>query len=218
MAAATATGMSIPVLYEDEHIVIVDKPAGMLVVNAPGRRRPTVVDVVGRQLGQRVFAVHRLDEDTTGVLVLARNADSRRALDGMFRAHAIERVYLALVSRAPSPLAGTIESRLIEADGLMRSVIGRGQHAVTHYETRERRQHAALVECRLETGRRNQIRVHMAEIGCPIVGDRKYGWRRGRGVDADRPLLHAWRVRLRHPITGSRLAVEAPPAETLLQP
>lgn len=210
--------MNLPVLYQDEHLLIVDKPAGLLVVQAPGRRQPTVVDLASRQFGMRLFAVHRLDEDTTGALVLARTAEARRALDGMFRAHAIERVYLALVSHTPSPPAGTIESRLVEANGLMRSVVGRGQRAVTHYETRARRQHAALVECRLETGRRNQIRVHMAEIGCPIVGDRKYGWRPGRGVVAERPLLHAWRLRLRHPITGSRIAIEVPPAETLLRP
>jgi len=210
--------MNIPILYEDEHLVVVDKPAGMLVVGAAGRRQQTVVDAVGRQLGARVFAVHRLDEDTTGVLVLARTAEARRALDGMFRSHAVVRVYLALVSRTPSPPAGTIESRLVEEQGVMRSVVGRGQRAVTHYETRERREGAALVECRLETGRRNQIRVHMAEIGCPIVGDRKYGWRRGRGASADRPLLHAWRLRLRQPITGAELRVEAPPGEALLRP
>jgi 23S rRNA pseudouridine1911/1915/1917 synthase len=204
-----AAGGEIAILHADDHLLVVDKPAGLLVVGAPGRSGPTAVDRVGRQLGARVFAVHRLDEDTTGVLVLARTLEAKRALEGMFRAHAIERVYLALVARAPSPAAGTIESRLVEEGGAMRSVAGRGQRAVTHYALRERRAGGALVECRLETGRRNQIRVHMAEIGCPVVGDRKYGWRPRRGERIARPLLHAWRLRLRHPITGALLEIEA---------
>jgi 23S rRNA pseudouridine1911/1915/1917 synthase len=208
----------IPILHSDEHLLVADKPAGLLVVEAPGRSGPTAVERLGRQLGARVYAVHRLDEDTTGVLVLARTLAAKKALDGMFRAHAIERVYLALVARAPSPAAGTIESRLIEEDGTMRSVVGRGQRAVTHYALRERRIGGALVECRLETGRRNQIRVHLAEIGCPIVGDRKYGWRPRRGERVARPLLHAWRLRLRHPITGVEVVVEAVAPEDELRP
>ena len=96
----------IGILYQDEHLMVVDKPAHMLVVEAPGRRDRTVVHEVGSQIGARVHAVHRLDEDTTGVLVLARSEESKARLEEVFRQHRAERVYLTLVSRAPSPAAG----------------------------------------------------------------------------------------------------------------
>ncbi len=169
----------IRVLWQDDDLVVVDKPAATLVVDAPGRTGPTVVELVGRQLGHRVFAVHRLDEDTTGVLALARREESRAPLESVFRAHRAERVYLALASRVPSPPAGRVESRLVEGpDGVMRPTTDRrGELAITEYRLIDRRPAGALLECRLETGRRNQIRAHLAALGCPIVGDRKYGWR-----------------------------------------
>ena len=202
---------SIPILHQDDHILVVDKPPRLLVVPAPGRSGATVVDRVQKQLGERVYAVHRLDEDTTGVLALARSLEAKKALEQVFRAHEAERVYLAVVCRAPSPLAGRIESKLRENKrGVMESVVrGHGQHAVTHYRTVRRLQRDTLVECRLETGRRNQIRAHLSELGCPVVGDRKYGYRsRGEGAPK-RPMLHAWRLRFRHPIDGVEIAVEA---------
>ncbi|MBK8980625.1 MAG: RluA family pseudouridine synthase [Planctomycetes bacterium] len=212
----------VAVLFADEHLAVVDKPPGLLVVPAPGRRGPTLIDLLGRQLGARVFAVHRLDEDTSGVLVVARTDVARVALEAVFRAHAAERIYRAVTARAPSPLAGRIESRLREGpDGVVRSARRGedGERAVTEYRLLERHRRHALLECRLETGRRNQIRAHLAELGCPIVGDRKYGWRR-QGADAlqaRRPLLHAWHVRFVHPLTGTELAVCAVPAEPALR-
>lgn len=212
---------AIRVVYSDETLVVVDKPARCLVVGAPGRRGRTLVDRLSVQLGERVLPVHRLDEDTTGVLVLARGPAARELLEPIFRAHAADRIYLALVSRAPSPPAGRIESRLtVGDDGVVRSVTGgSGEHAVTLYRTLARRPSGVLVECRLDTGRRNQIRVHLAELGCPIVGDRKYGWRARRGqARPTRPLLHAWRLALTHPRTGERLELSAPPHEPELRP
>jgi 23S rRNA pseudouridine1911/1915/1917 synthase len=220
MSVPLADPSPIPVLYDDEHLLVVDKPARCLVVDAPGRRGATAVDRVGRQLGERVYAVHRLDEDTTGVLVLARTEASREALEQVFRRHEAQRVYLALASRMPSPPAGRIESRLaVGRDGVVRSVTGRGgELAVTRFRTLERRDRHALLECELETGRRNQIRVHLSELGCPLVGDRKYGWR-GRGAGGpDRPLLHAWRIRFVHPVTGEPIEVVSDPIEPELRP
>jgi 23S rRNA pseudouridine1911/1915/1917 synthase len=210
------------ILWQDDDLLVVDKPPRMLVVPAPGRRGNTVVDLVSRQLGQRVFAVHRLDEDTTGVLVLARTPASRVGLEEVFRTHRAQRVYLALASRVPSPPAGRIESRLIEGpDGVMQVTDDRrGEVAITEYRTLGRRDGGALLECRLETGRRNQIRAHLAAVGCPIVGDRKYGWRSGRRarVQAMRPLLHAWRLSLPHPNGESVVEVESTPPEVELRP
>lgn len=220
MSRDLADSPAIPLLYSDEHLLIVDKPPRCLVVDAPGRRSATAVDRVGRQLGQRVFAVHRLDEDTTGVLVLARTEEGREALEQVFRRHEAERTYLALASRVPSPPAGRIESQLaVGRDGIVRSVSGRGgERAVTRFRTLERRGRHALLECELETGRRNQIRVHLSELGCPLVGDRKYGWRTRGSGGPDRPLLHAWRIRFIHPITGDQVEVECDPAEAELRP
>jgi len=203
--------MSIPVLYQDEHLLIVDKPARLLVVSAPGRSGRTAVDRMQEQLGSRVLAVHRLDEDTTGVLALARSHDAKKRLENIFRAHEAERIYLAVTSHAPSPPAGRIESRLRENSyGVVESTqSGPGHKAVTHYRILRRLKRGTLVECRLETGRRNQIRVHLAGLGSPIVGDRKYGYR-PRGKEPRRlPMLHAWRLRFHHPFTGEEVVAEA---------
>ncbi|MHC4078159.1 MAG: RluA family pseudouridine synthase [Planctomycetota bacterium] len=210
----------IPILYRDDHLLVVHKPSRQLVVPAPGRSGRTVVDEVTAQLGHRVFAVHRLDEDVTGVLVLANCEAAREPLEQVFRGHQAERLYLALLSRAPSPPAGRIESRLREeSSGLVRSVAGGpGTDAITEYRTLKRVDHHTLVECRLLTGRRNQIRVHMADLGCPIVGDRKYGFRSRGRASFKRPLLHAYTVKFRHPITGAEVFVQAEPAEKELMP
>ena len=211
------------ILHRDEDLLVVDKPPGLLVVEAPGRTGATLVELVSKQIGERVFAVHRLDEDTSGVLVLARSEAGREGLDALFREHRAQRVYLALATSVPNPRAGRIESWLqVCDDGIVRSSSrpGKGERAVTEYRVRERRGPDALIECRLETGRRNQIRVHLAELGCPIVGDRKYGWRarRGGGPKVKRPLLHAWRIAFAHPVHGTQVEVEAVPPEQILRP
>lgn len=190
-ARAIATP-DVPILFADDAVLVVAKPAGMLVVPAPAQRRPTVVDVVSAASGSRVHAVHRLDEDTTGTLVLARTRTSQVWLEDVFRQHRAQRTYLALVSHTPSPTAGRIESRLrVGKDGIVRSVARGGEVAITDYRVLARRGEDVLVECRLQTGRRNQIRVHMHDLGCPLCGDRKYGWRPRREATFARVMLHA---------------------------
>lgn len=209
----------IPVVHEDDHIIVVDKPDGMLVVDAPGRHGPTVVDCVASQLGTPVHAVHRLDEDTTGLLALARTDVARAAMEGLFRAHAVERDYLALTSAAPSPPSGRIEARLLADErGIVRVVRRGGQSASTDYETLGRRGRCTLLRCRLLTGRRNQIRAHLAAMGCPLAGDRKYGFRARPGEAFRRPMLHSWRMAFVHPITGERLELIAWPSVPELDP
>lgn len=209
----------VSILHRDDHLVVLDKPAGLLVVPAPDRKAATLVDVVGKQLECRVQAVHRLDEDTTGVMVVALSDAGRVGMEALFRAHAVERDYLALVASTPSPPAGKIESALLEgADGVMRVVPKGGERAVTHYETLTRRGSGALVRCRLETGRRNQIRAHLAALGCPLAGDRKYGFRARHGERWARVMLHSWSVRFTHPVTGELVAHTVIPREPELQP
>ena len=206
------------VLHQDEDLVVVDKPPGILVVPAPGRGEATLVDRVSQQLGERVQAVHRLDEETSGANVMARSETGRVGMEALFRTHAVAREYLALASAAPSPPAGRIESQLLEdAGGVVRVVPRGGQRAVTHYRTICRRDRCTLLSCRLETGRRNQIRAHLAALGCPLAGDRKYGFRARPGERFPRVMLHSWQLRFVHPVTGNEVAVRIEPAEPELR-
>mgnify|MGYP001175132261 CR=1 FL=1 len=208
----------VTVLHDDDHLLIVNKPKGVLVVPAPGRNAPTMVDLLREQLGRTVHAVHRLDEDTTGCLALAFDEEARTALDATFRNHSAERDYLALTTAVPSPEAGCIDGNVEEGrDGVVRVVRRGGKRAVTHYQTLERRGRGALVRCRLETGRRNQIRVHLAALGCPVAGDRKYGYRPRPGDRYPRVMLHSWSLKLAHPIYHHRVAVTCDPGEAELQ-
>jgi 23S rRNA pseudouridine1911/1915/1917 synthase len=210
---------TVPILHRDDHVVVIDKPAGMLVVPAPGRSAGTIVEVLGAQLGCRVHAVHRLDEDTTGALALALDDVGRAGMEALFRQRAVHREYLALVAAAPSPPAGTIESNVEEGpDGIVRVVQRGGVRAITHYETVARRDRCTLLCCRLETGRRNQIRVHMAALGSPLAGDRKYGFRARPGERFARVMLHSWRMRFEHPVTGREVFVEVAAPEPILRP
>jgi len=156
----------------------------------------------------RVLAVHRLDEDTTGAMVFALDDAARAAMEELFRRHAVAREYLALASAAPSPPAGRVESQLVEGDdGVVRVAARGGQRAVTHYETIARRERCTLLRCRLETGRRNQIRAHLAALGCPLAGDRKYGFRARGDERFPRVMLHSWRLRFAHPFRAGDVAV-----------
>ena len=209
----------VPILYRDDHLVVADKPAGMLVVAAPGRRAPTLVDVLSLQLGLRVLPVHRLDEDTTGCIGFALDESARVRLERAFRDHAIERDYLALATAVPSPEAGRIEANLAEGgDGVVRVVAHGGKTAVTHYQALARRERCCLLRCRLETGRRNQIRAHLAALGCPLAGDRKYGYRPRSDESFPRPMLHSWRLRMEHPITSEPLEVVSVPVDAVMRP
>lgn len=222
-----AIARDILIRHQDEHIVVVDKPAGLTTVRhadeakALGARAqrflpPTLVDLLPRVLKPplkgRIRAVHRLDKETSGLLVLARTADAESALGKQFRSHQIERTYLALVRGQAQE--ERIESDLVadRGDGRRGSGAG-GQHAVTHVRVVERLGGFTLVECRLETGRTHQVRIHLGERGTPLCGERVYDRPlHGQPVrdtsGAKRPMLHAATLALVHPATGQRLAWE----------
>lgn len=203
------------ILWLDEHLCIVDKPSGLLSQDAPGRSGPDLrarlaATLEARDEAKLLFAVHRLDEETSGSIAFARTTEARTALESIFRTHAAERVYHALVLGTPKLDQAVIESRLqADADGMVRVVSRGGQVARTEYLVLARFDGFCLVACRLDTGRRNQIRVQLTEIGCPLVGDRKYGRRRAR-IKARRTMLHASALGFRHPITGAQVEVFAP--------
>ena len=221
--ARTVAG-KLRVLHEDRHVLIVDKAAGLLTLPTPDRERDTLVERVRRYLairhgGQRPFVgvVHRLDKDTSGALALARSPEAVRAFQALFKAHDIERQYLAVVEGVPARSEGTIEQALVTDRGDLRRGVARrpeqGRPAVTHYRVIERfGPVAALVACWLETGRTHQIRIHMAEIGHPVVGDLIYRPRERPRSKATfhRQALHAQVLGFRHPLTGQDVHVEAP--------
>jgi len=205
------------VLYEDGDVLIVDKPAGLLTVPTEAREKDTLwsraLHYLQHRYGGRPHAgiVHRLDKDTSGALVFARNRAAHHALQDRFRTHAIDREYVALVEGAPKD-SGTFDADLVREGGLRRTVARPGQEgrrAVTRYRTVERFPDAALVSVRPETGRTHQIRVHFSAAGHPVLGDRVYG----NAKLAPRQMLHARRLGFPHPVTGEVVAAESPVPE-----
>jgi 23S rRNA pseudouridine1911/1915/1917 synthase len=184
------------VAHQDADLVVVDKPAGMLTAPTPESDRNNLASALGRALGQAVYVVHRLDLDTSGLLVFARTEEANRALSELFRVHDVERVYLAA-------LAGVVADDERAVDLPIE-----GRRAVTHVRVLERFATATLVRCQLETGRTHQIRLHARHLGHPVLGDRRYG--APTPMDPPRMALHAAVLGIVHPRTGEPLRRESP--------
>ena len=214
--------------YEDEHLLVVDKPAGLVVHPAAGNREGTLVNALlhhcaGRLSGiggvARPGIVHRIDKDTSGLLVVAKTDVAHEGLARQFAAHSIDRRYLAIVNGVPKAAAGTIDAPLARSSHDRKKIAivetDRGKRAVTHWKRVKPLRDGALVECQLETGRTHQVRVHMASIGHPLLGDPVYG--RGKSVhrqllnqlDFHRQALHAAGLGFTHPVTKARLSFES---------
>jgi 23S rRNA pseudouridine1911/1915/1917 synthase len=217
------------VVYEDRHIIVVDKPAGLVVHQGAGNERATLVDgLLARFFDLAAMAelphgagrpgiVHRLDKGTSGLLVVARSQEALEALSSQFRAHTARRSYIALVEGIIAEDAGVIEAPIARSsrDPTKMAVVAAGRFARTSYTVRERFYspfESTLVEASLETGRTHQVRVHFAAIGHPLVGDGRYGSRdrASRGsLPEERVFLHAWRLEIEHP-EGGRMAWSSP--------
>ena len=210
---------SLPVLFEDPYLLVVDKPAGLVTHPTVTRRTGTLVNrllSLGVPLStaggeDRPGIVHRLDAGTSGAMVVVKDDRTHRALQELFRRHAVDRRYLALVRGVPRHDRFVIEAPLAREGARIRVRTATGKDAATEIEVRERFARAALIEARPRTGRTHQIRVHLSAAGHPVLGDRAYG---GGGDDAAalglaRPFLHSWRVAFDHPITGSRVEANA---------
>ena len=221
------------IVFEDEHLLVVDKPAGLVVHPAAGNREGTLVNALlhhcaGRLSGiggvARPGIVHRIDKLTSGLLVVAKTDVAHEGLGRQFAAHSIERRYLAIVGGLPKTAQGTIDAPLARSSHDRKKIAivesakedgGRGKRAVTHWRRLEPLNDAALVECRLGTGRTHQVRVHMASIGHPLLGDPVYG--RGKSVhrqllnqlDFHRQALHAAGLGFVHPVTKARLSFDS---------
>jgi len=209
--------MELALPYEDEHLLVVDKPAGLVVHPAPGHAQGTLVhgllayDVEGGEEQERPGIVHRLDRDTSGLLVVARSADAHRGLQELVQAREVTREYLALVVGRPRSRAGTIDAPIgrDRHDPLRHSLdTNTPRAAVTHFEVEELLRRHALLRVRLETGRTHQIRVHLTAIDLPVAGDAVYG--RTGELGLNRQFLHATRLAFSHPVTGKHVDVTSP--------
>ncbi len=212
-------GPRIPVIYEDEEIVVVEKPAGLAIHSGAGREgEPTLVSSLlaqGVRLagggGDRVGVVHRLDADTSGVMVLAKTEEAYRSLVEQFQRREVGKEYLALVEGEVEPEKGLIEGPIGRDPHRPRwmGIVEGGKEAITEFEVLRRGKGRTLLLVRPKTGRTHQIRVHLSSIGHPVVGDPLYG--RGEG----RLMLHAWRLSFRHPKSGEMLSFSASPPPEL---
>jgi 23S rRNA pseudouridine1911/1915/1917 synthase len=213
------------IVFEDEHLLVVDKPAGLVVHPAAGNPDGTLVNALLHHCGgslsgiggvARPGIVHRIDKDTSGLLLVAKTDVAHEGLAKQFAAHSIERRYLALVNGVPNTAEGTVDAPLARSSTNRKKISivegSRGKRAVTHWRRLQILREAALVECRLETGRTHQVRVHMASLGYPLLGDPVYG-RSGKNnrellksLNFYRQALHAAELGFTHPVTKHRLS------------
>ena len=209
--------VTVPVVYEDEHLLVVDKPAGLTVHPGAGREQGTLagqlltLGAAGGRDPERPGIVHRLDRDTSGLLVVARSAEAHAALQDAIRRRAVERRYLALVRGHPRSRTGRIDAPMgrDRRDPTRRSLdTDEPRAAVTLFEIVETTEGHALLDVRLETGRTHQIRVHLAAIDLPVAGDSQYGVAGDLGLE--RQFLHAHRLRFGHPLTGADVDLSSP--------
>ena len=208
------------VVWEDEHLLIVDKPAGVVVHPAPGHHRTTLVDWLAARSGGAwsPHVVHRLDRDTSGLMLVAKGEHSQRALRELIRTRAVEREYVALLQGRPRSKEGTIDAP-IGRDPRRRTRMStrtdKPREARTHFAVERELGPFTLVRVRLETGRTHQIRAHFAALRLPICGDREYGGRRLPGLD--RQFLHSARIAFAHPVTGARIELRSPLPDDLAE-
>jgi 23S rRNA pseudouridine1911/1915/1917 synthase len=220
-----AQDIPLRVIFEDEHLLVVDKPAGLVVHPAAGNADGTLVNALLHHCGgslsgiggvARPGIVHRIDKDTSGLLVVAKTDVAHEGLSRQFAAHSIGRHYLAIVSGVPKTSKGTVDAPLARSSTNRKKIAiveeGRGKRAVTHWCRLQALRDAAFVECRLETGRTHQVRVHMASLGHPLLGDPVYG-RSGKThgkllkeLGFHRQALHAAELGFTHPVTKGRLS------------
>ena len=225
-----AQDIPLAIVHEDEHLLVVDKPAGLVVHPAAGNLDGTLVNALlhhcrGQLSGiggvARPGIVHRIDKDTSGLLAVAKTDRAHEGLAKQFAAHSIDRRYLAAVSGVPALVAGTVDAPLARSSSDRKKMAivadGRGKRAVTHWRKLKAWRDAALVECRLETGRTHQVRVHLASLGHPLLGDPVYGRSPPkrvqellRSLNFHRQALHAAALGFIHPVSSKELSFESP--------
>ena len=221
-----AQDIPLEILYQDADLAVVYKPSGMVVHPAAGNPDGTLVNALLHRLDQlsgiggeiRPGIVHRIDKDTSGLLLVAKNDFSHAALSDQIKEHSVQRAYLAIVQGGFREDEGTIEGPIGRhpVDRKKMAIVPNGKEAATHWRVIERLRGAALLECRLTTGRTHQIRVHMASIGHPLLGDPLSGPKKMPHPISGGQLLHAFRIGFVHPRSGEHMLFEAPPEQRFL--
>ena len=214
------------VVYEDGDVIVVNKPRGMVVHPAPGHPDGTLVNALLKHLDHlsgiggeiRPGIVHRIDKDTSGLLLVAKNDFSHLSLSEQIKEHSVQRAYMAIVQGGMRQDSGSVEGPIGRhpVDRKKMAIVPDGREAMTHWRVMERLKGATLLECRLTTGRTHQIRVHMTSIGHPLLGDPLYGPKKMPYPVRGGQLLHAFRIGFVHPRTGEEMLFEAPPEERFL--
>ena len=227
--------IALDIVYEDNDIIVINKPSGMVVHPAAGNPNGTLVNALLHHCGDslsgiggvvRPGIVHRIDKDTSGLLVVAKNDDAHLSLSEQLKDHDVSRVYFAIVCGNPKNDAGTIDAPIGRSPvdrkkmAIIRDPLKNSKNAVTHYEVLERFRGFAFVRCELETGRTHQIRVHMSSIGHPLLGDEVYGGSGSKFCQTNKALisgqcLHAGELRLTHPKTNEYMTFFAPMPDTM---
>ncbi len=213
-SAPRADALPFPILYEDEHLIVVNKPAKLLSVATDKEKARTAYHMVtdyvkARRVGDRIFVIHRLDRDTSGVLMFARDPEPKELFQSRWNEIVARRGYLAVVEGTPKPDRDTIRSFLVETDTHLSfsGAPGKGaKEAITSYQVVKTGGGYALLDINIETGRKNQIRVHMKELGHPVAGDKQYG---ARTNPIGRLCLHANELSFTHPVTGEQITFKA---------
>ncbi len=214
--SADSVDVDVPIIFQDEYLLVVDKPAGLVVHPAPGHPTGTLSQLLGPLIAGgeegRKGVVHRLDRDTTGLLILARTEESHRAFRALIDDRAVIREYTAAVRGHPPTAEGTIDAP-IGRDRKRRTRVSTAtdvaREAVTHFSVIETFAHDSLLQVRLETGRTHQIRAHLASISLPVIGDPEYGPPGPPPAGLKRQFLHASRLKFEHPFTGAQVEVES---------
>jgi RluA family pseudouridine synthase len=183
--------VNIPVIYEDNYLLIVNKPSGLLTVTTPKNEKRTLTSILG------LYPCHRLDRDTSGLIIYAKDKFSQQKMADEFKQRQVKKVYIAFVSGIPDKRGGVIKNKI------------EGMSAQTYYKVIERRSGFAIVEARPFTGRTNQIRIHFKSIGHPVLGEDKFAFRKDFKIKAKRLMLHAKALEFKHPITGKILRLES---------
>ncbi|APV50718.1 RNA pseudouridine synthase [Betaproteobacteria bacterium GR16-43] len=209
-----AEALDLPLVFEDDDVMVVDKPAGLVVHPGSGNWAGTMLNALLHHAPQvkhlpRAGIVHRLDKETSGLLVVAKTEAAQNDLVRQLQARTVKRTYLA-IARGKVPDQGTVDQPIGRhpVNRTRMAIVASGKPAVTHFRVKERLPHHTLVQCELETGRTHQIRVHLASLGHPLEGDPEYGGRGPRRLP--RQALHAWKLAFRHPRTQETVSFESP--------
>ena len=215
LASTKRSSLPFEIIYEDNELVVINKPAGLLSMADAREKEKTAYHLVGEYLKSkdrqaRVFIVHRLDRDTSGVLVFAKNENIKHLLQENWQEIVQKRAYEAIVEGCPRPMQGTIDNYLNETRTQLvyasQKKTAGAKRAITHYRVKQTKKGYSMVDVALDTGRKNQIRVHLSGLGTPIVGDRKYG---ARSNPLKRLGLHCYEVALLHPVTSQSMVFQA---------